>query len=76
MHKSFAGLIKFCQAQLPLCIAEKVMEKIFANTVNTGRHILYAMFNTGQKFSMIKFSPMRAGGEIGENFLLAKISMY
>ena len=29
-------------------------------------HILYAIFNTGQKFSVIKFWPMRAGGE---NFL-------
>ena len=26
-----------------------------------GRHILYVIFNTGQKFSMTKFWPMRAG---------------
>ena len=30
--------------------------------------------NTGQKISVIKFSPMRAGGEFGENILLVKIS--
>ena len=29
---------------------------------------VYAIINMGQKISVIKFSPMRAGGEIGENF--------
>ena len=34
------------------------------------------MINTGQKIHAIKILPIRAGGEIGENFLLAKISAY
>lgn len=34
-----------------------------------GRHILYAVINTGQKNS-----PMRAGGKVGEIFFLAKIN--
>ena len=38
-----------------------------------GCHILYAIFNTGQKKnSVLIFLSMRAGGEIGENFLMAK----
>ena len=41
-----------------------------------GCHILYVIINTRQKICMIKISPMRADGEIGENFLLAKISTY
>ena len=41
-----------------------------------GCHILYAIFNTGQKISMLKFLSMRAGGEIGENFIITKISTY
>ena len=42
-----------------------------------GRHILYVIINTGKKkIRIIKISPMRADGEIGENFLLAKISAY
>ena len=53
-----------------LGIAENLVKIFFAK----GHHILYAIFNTGQTISMIKFSPMSEGGEIGENFLLAKIS--
>jgi hypothetical protein len=56
-----------------LSIAEKFYE-IFFRQCGEGHHILYAIFNTGQKISVINFSPMRAGGEIGENFLLAKIT--
>ena len=41
-----------------------------------GCHILYVIINTGQKIRVIKISPIRASGEIGENFLLAKISVY
>ena len=49
-------------------------DKIFVNVVK-GPHICYAIFNTGdKKNSWIKFSPMRINGEIGENFLLAKVS--
>ena len=33
-------------------------------------HILFVIINTGQKIGMIKISPMRADGEINENFLL------
>ena len=38
--------------------------------------MLCVIINTGQKNSQINISPMRAGGEIGENFLLVKISGY
>ena len=41
-----------------------------------GHHILCAIINTGQKIHVIKISPMRADGEVGENFVLAKISVY
>ena len=37
-----------------------------------GHHILYVITNTGQKIRVIKISPMRADGEIGEKFLHAK----
>ena len=37
-----------------------------------GRHILSAIYNTGQTLNVLKFLPIRAGGEIGENFLLVK----
>jgi hypothetical protein len=50
-----------------LCIAEKLN----LSQCDKGRHILYAIFNTGQKKL-----PMKAGGEIGESFLLAKIYVY
>ena len=35
--------------------------------------MLYAIIDAGQKNYGIKLSPIRAGGEIGENFLPAKI---
>ena len=35
------------------------------------RHIFCVIINMGQKICGIKNSPMQAGGEIGENFLLA-----
>ena len=62
--------IQFFQAQLTL-YCKKVHEKFFTNAVK-GHHIL---FNKGQKISMIKFSPMKAGGKIGktcprENFCI------
>ena len=38
--------------------------------------IQYVIINIGQKNSWIKFLPTRAGGEINDNFLLAKISSY
>ena len=34
------------------------------------------IFNTGQIAGVTKFFPIKAGGEIGKNFLLMKISMY
>ena len=48
---------------------------IFANVVKVTISSMQS-FNTRQKNSMIKFSPMRAGGKIGEIFLLVKISTY
>ena len=42
--------------------------------VNVTIIILCVLINTGQKIRRTKFSPARPGGEIGENFLLAKIS--
>ena len=36
--------------------------------------MLYVIINTGQKNRGTKFSPIRPGGEIGEHFLLMKIS--
>ena len=36
--------------------------------------MVYVIINTGQKIRGRKFSPTRSGGDIGENFLLAKIS--
>ena len=57
-----------------------LMKKYYYYTRNfrQGRYILYEIFNIGQKISVTKISPMntRAGGEIGEIFLLAKISTY
>ena len=38
--------------------------------------MLYVIDNTGQKIRGTKFLPTRPGGEIGENFLLVKISSY
>ena len=58
-----------------LCIAEIFGDIIF-HQCGKGHHILYVIINTGQKIHVIKISPMRADGEIGENFLLEKISVY
>ena len=67
---------KFCQAQIPLyCRNIKFGEINFANVVKV-TNILYVIINTGQKIRVIKILPMRAGGEIVEIFLLAKISAY
>lgn len=41
---------------------------------SNGRYIFYVIILTGQIFHKIKISTMRAGGRIGENFLLAKFS--
>ena len=58
-----------------LCIAE-IFDGINFHQCGIGRHILYVITNTGQKIRVIKISPIRADVEIGENFLLAKISEY
>ena len=65
---------KFRQAQL-LCIAE-IFGEINFRQCSKGRHILNVIINTGQKIRTIKILPIRADGEIGEIFLLAKISAY
>ena len=39
-------------------------------------HAIKVTMQWTNKNSMIKFSPMRAGGKIGKNFLLVKISTY
>lgn len=60
--------MKFCQAKPYTylnCITEVICGKIFCQR---GKGC-YAIFNT---ISM----PIRAGGEIGEYFLLSKISTY
>lgn len=61
------------------CVAEEFGGKNLANAVKLGVTIiiiLCAIFNTGQNISVIKFSPMRSGSEIGEHFLLSKICSY
>ena len=58
-----------------LCIAE-IFVGIKFRQCHKGYHILYVIINTGQKICVIKISSMRADGEIGKNFLLAKISMH
>ena len=55
-----------------LCIAE-VFSGINFRQCGKGHHILNVIINTGHA---IKILPIRADGEIGKNFLLAKISMY
>ena len=50
-----------------LCIVE-IFGGINFHQCGKGRHILYVIINTGQKIHVIKISPMRADGEIGENF--------
>ena len=57
------------------CITE-IFSGINFRQCGKGCHILYVIINTGQKIRVIKILPMRADGEIGKNFLLAKISMY
>ena len=47
-------------------------DKIFTNAVKVTITIMQ-IFKIGEKNSWIKFSPMRAGGKIGKNFLLVKI---
>ena len=58
-----------------------VLQKINIHGINfhqyaKGCHMLYVIINTGQNIRRTTFSPTRPGGEIGENFLLAKISGY
>ena len=60
--KIFTGLNFAKPSYIYLCIAKKCSGKIFTNEHR-------------KKISVIKV-PMRVGGEIGENFLLAKISTY
>ena len=57
----------FAKASYP-CIAEKFGEKNFTNAAKVT--ILNTIFTHTiiKLISMIKFSQMRAGGEIGENF--------
>ena len=53
-------------------VSQKYFTKlIFASTVKIAISFMYRRKNL-----QIKYLPMRAGGEIGENFLLAKISSY
>ena len=41
-----------------------VLQKKFVEQCDKAHHnIIYAIFNTGQKISIIKFLPMRAGGK-------------
>ena len=68
LNKNFAKLSY-------LCIAE-IFGGINFRQCCEGRHILNVIINTGQKIHAIKISPIRADGKIGENFLLAKISVY
>ena len=56
-----------------LCVVENFRGNNFRQS-GKGRHILYAIFNTGQRVSVMKFSPMRAGEESDKNFPLVKIS--
>ena len=58
-----------------LCIAE-IFGGINFHQCGKGRHVLNVIINMGQKTHVIKISPIRTDGEIGENFLLAKISAY
>ena len=64
------------QPQMPLYCRNIKFGGINFRQCGKGRHILYVIINTGQKIRVIKISPMRADGKIGENFLLAKISAY
>ena len=68
--KIFAGHKISPSPGIYLCIAE-ILDGINFHQCGNGHHIL----NTGQKIQ-VKILPTRAGGEIGENFLLAKISTW
>ena len=57
------------------CITE-IFAGITFRQCGKGPHIFCVIISTGQKIRWIKISPMHAGGEIGENFLLAKIFSY
>ena len=53
------------------------MEYIFTNAVKVAISSINVSIKTGQKkICAIKISLIRVDGEIGENFLLAKISAY
>ena len=58
-----------------LCIAE-IFGGINFHQCSKGHHYLNVIINTGQKIRAVKLLPIRADGEIGENFLLVKISVY
>ena len=68
LDKNFAKPSYFCIAEI-FC-------GIYFRQCGKGPHILNVMINTGQKIHAIKISPIRADCEIGETFLLAKISAY
>ena len=64
---------KFRQAHLHVPLYCKFWWENF-HQCDKDRHIfLYAIFNIGQKISMIKFLPMRAGGEISKKSFPGKI---
>ena len=73
--KIFAGQ-KLRPAHLPLHYRNTSMHGINFCPCSIDLHRLYVIINTGQKFCGIKISPMRAGGEEGENYLQVKISSY
>ena len=68
-------LINILPSSANLCIAEVFDGINFCQCVK-GRHILYVIINTGQRIHLISISPVRADGEIDENFLLPKASVY
>ena len=55
-----------------LCSAKIFFGGIILHQCSKGCHIRCAIINTGQ--NMRKFTPMRASGEIGNNFLRLKIT--
>ena len=60
----------------PIPAITEIFAGINFRQCGNGRHIFCVIMNTGQKIRGIKISPMQAGGEIGEIFLLAKIFGY
>ena len=68
------SLDKNSLSQATLVLQKHLVKQIFANAVKVA--ISSVVINRGQKISVIKYMylPMRAGGEIGESFLLVKIS--